>query len=272
LTGAKEIVQKMENTAREYDVPSWIMNLMAAWQGRIWLAEAKLDAVAQWAQERGLDIAGELTYIREMEVMVLARLLIAQGRLDEATKLLQRLLETVEPRGHTWREIEILSLQALASQAAGEPGRALTTLERALTLAEPGGLIRTFVDEGPPMARLLEQLQRRRVAVNYVTQILAAFETTDGVDPGIADAGIRAQTRQTTLDPLSALVEPLSERELKVLQLIAEGLTNQEVASRLFLSLNTVKAHTRNIYGKLGVHSRTQAVARARALGFLPFT
>jgi LuxR family maltose regulon positive regulatory protein len=122
------------------------------------------------------------------------------------------------------------------------------------------------------MARLLEQLQRRRVAVNYVTQILAAFETTDGVDAGIADAGIRAQTRQTTLDPLSALVEPLSERELKVLQLIAEGLTNQEVASRLFLSLNTVKAHTRNIYGKLGVHSRTQAVARARALGFLPFT
>jgi len=134
----------------ECDVPPWITNLMAARQARIWLAEDKLDATSQWAQERGLDVAGAPTYLREMEYMVLARRLIAQGRSDETTKLLQCLLETVEPRGHASREIEILVLQASASHAGGEPGRAMTTLERALTLAEPGGFIRTFVDEGPP--------------------------------------------------------------------------------------------------------------------------
>jgi ATP/maltotriose-dependent transcriptional regulator MalT len=107
---------------------------------------------------------------------------------------------------------------------------------------------------------------------DYTAKLLAACEMTD-----IADAGIRPQTTQATLGPSSvvgrpssALVEPLSERELEVIQLVAEGLTNREIASRLFLTLNTVKAHTRNIYGKLEVHSRTKAVARARALGILP--
>jgi LuxR family maltose regulon positive regulatory protein len=136
----------------------------------------------------------------------------------------------------------------------------MAVLKRALTLAEPAGFIRTFVDEGPPMARLLYEAVTRGIAPEYARRLLAAFPVAE---PERTDPS-RTQV------PESETVEPLSERELEVLQLIAEGLTNPEIASRLFLALNTVKAHTRNIYGKLNVHSRTGAVARARALGILP--
>jgi LuxR family maltose regulon positive regulatory protein len=112
------------------------------------------------------------------------------------------------------------------------------------------------------MARLLHEALTRGIAPDYARRLLSAFP--------IAETEQTAPS--TTQAPKSELVESLSERELEVLQLVAEGLTNPEIASRLFLSLNTVKAHTRNIYGKLGVHNRTQAVARARALGLLPST
>ena len=132
----------------------------------------------------------------------------------------------------------------------------------ALSLGEPEGYIRTFADRGPPMARLLYKAATRGIAPDYARRLLATFPIAEPeqTDPSKTQAS------------KPELVEPLSERELEVLQLIAEGLTNQEIASRLFLSLNTVKVHTRNIYGKLGAHSRTQAVARARALGVLPST
>jgi LuxR family maltose regulon positive regulatory protein len=138
----------------------------------------------------------------------------------------------------------------------------MTALEKALTLAEPGGFIRIFVDEGPPMARLLYEAASRGIAPEYVSRLLTAFPVAEPEQAGPSE----------TQTPEPDLIEPLSEREIEVLQLIAEGLTNREVASRLFLSLYTVKAHTHNIYGKLGVHNRTQAVGRARALGVLTST
>jgi LuxR family maltose regulon positive regulatory protein len=216
--------------------------------------------------ERRLDTNGESKLLHEIDFFLLfdyilyARILIAQGRLDETTRLLQRLLEAAEAGGRTSRVIEILILQALASQARGDTTRAMTTLEQALALAEPGGFIRIFVDEGPPMARLLYEAATRGIAPDYASRLLSAFPMAE---PEQTDPS-KTQT------PKSELVEPLSEREIEVLQLIAEGLTNQEVASRLFLALSTVKVHTRNIYGKLGVNNRTQSVARARALGILP--
>ena len=260
LTGAEELTQKMENIAGELNLASWTTDHMAAWQARIWLAQDRLDDASQWVIERGLDASGDPTYLHEIKYIALARILIAQGRLDETTRLLSRLLNAAEAGGHTSRVIEILMLQALALQTEEETIQAMNILERALALAEPRGFLRTFVDEGPPMARLLYEALSRGIAPDYVRRLLAAF-------PVIEPEQVSPPHAQT---PEVDLIEPLSERELDVLALLAEGLTNREIASRLYLALNTVKAHTGNIYGKLDVHNRTQAVARAQALGLLP--
>ena len=196
-------------------------------------------------------------YTENLTGSALSRVFIALGWLDEADALLMRLLEASETRGHTARLIEILILQASSSQNSGNIDRAVATLGRALALAETGGFIRIFVDEGPSMAHLLYEAVSRGIAPDYARSLLSAFPSEEP-----------QQTESSTSN--WAQMEPLSERELEVLPLIAEGLTNQEIGSRLFVSLNTIKVHTRNIYGKLAVHSRTQAVAKAIALGILP--
>jgi LuxR family maltose regulon positive regulatory protein len=152
-------------------------------------------------------------------------------------------------------------LQAAAYHAAGDEETAVRLLGEGLTLAEPGGFIRLFVDEGRPMAELLmrikdqvqPQVGRRMRA--YVGKLLAAFGEQ-----------INVHSSTPNSDPL---VEPLSKRELEVLQLIAQGLSNREIGEKLFLALSTVKGHNRNIYGKLAVQRRTEAVARARELGLV---
>jgi LuxR family maltose regulon positive regulatory protein len=184
---------------------------------------------------------------------------LARERWDEALGLLSRLLEAAEAGERTSKAIEILGLQAMAAQAKGDTSLALGAIENALTLAVPEGFVQTFVDEGPPMAHLLYEALGRGMEPEYVSRLLAAFPVAEP-EPA-ASAGSQPQE--------SDLIEPLSERELEVLQLVAEGLTNREIAARLFVSPNTVKGHTRNIYGKLAVHSRTQAIARATALGLL---
>jgi LuxR family maltose regulon positive regulatory protein len=258
IAGVEEVIRKMVNIGREYHLPPWISNRMAAWQGRIWLAYDNLDAASQWVDERGLDVNGKFTFQQEREYIVLARILITQDRQDEATRLLQRLLEAAKTSGHTSRTIEILILQALSLQAQGDDNKAMIRLKRALTHAKSGGYIRIFVDEGPPMEALLKKVKvEDKNLQEYVRKLLAAFSDKD--------------SRPSSLSPQS-LIEPLSEREIDVLQLVAEGLTNQEIASRLYLSLNTIKVHTRNIYSKLGVNNRTQAAARAKDLKILPPT
>ncbi len=188
-----------------------------------------------------------------------ARVHLAQGDPSAALAVLEPYRRRVEERAWADEQLRTMILQAVAFDALGERAKAVELLDAALSSAEPGGFIRIFVDEGAPMARLLREALSRGVHPEYVRRLLAAFPIDDGgraTSPATRVAGSR-------------LAEPLSLRELEVLPLIARGLTNQEIAARLYLSLHTVKAHARNIYAKLGVSSRTQAVARGRALGYL---
>jgi LuxR family maltose regulon positive regulatory protein len=190
-----------------------------------------------------------------MEYIPLARLYLAQGQLDDALALLEPLLPKVEEAGWMWFGLEILTLQAVAYQQRGDTNKALAALERALTLAKPEGFVRVFLDAGPSMAELLPKIAAQGIAVEYVGKLLDAFI-----------AGQEQDFTKFSSPPPSTLVEPLSQRELEVLQLIAAGLSNREIAEELIVAVSTVKTHIRNIYGKLDVSSRTQALVKARVL------
>jgi ATP/maltotriose-dependent transcriptional regulator MalT len=237
-----------------------------ALKARVYVRQGRLNKALDWVRERGLSVDDDLSYLREFEHMTLARVLIATYQQDhadrailEALGLLERLLQAAEASRRMGSVIEILVLQSLAYEARGNIPLALVSLERALTLAGPEAYFRLFVDECLPMARLLYEALARGIAPDYVRRLLASYSA--------AESQPQQSKRQNTN---FEFIEPLSEREREVLQFMVEGLTNQEIGSRLFLSRNTVKVHTRNIYGKLGVHNRTQAVIKARTLGLCP--
>lgn len=244
--------------------------LVDVMQARTWLARGDLDPVQEWAHRLGLldrppaEVFAEaarnasLNELFQAEYLAVVRLVLAQGQPERALEMLAFLQDLVEKRSFQRRIIEILALKARALHQKGDLDQALQELARALALAEPEGYQRTFVDEGEPMARLLYQAVARGISPEYAGRLLAALAQESPQAPPAGKA------------PAGDLVEPLSERELEVLGLIAEGLSNGEIASRLYISLSTVKGHTTNIFGKLGVKNRTQAVARARSLGLLP--
>ncbi len=257
LSGALALLEEAEGLYVENPVP--VVRPVAALKAKIWTVQGELDNAWAWAQAQGLSSADDLSYLQEFEHLTLARLLLAQYQrnwdaqaLNDASGLLARLRSTAEAGGRMGSVLEILLLQALAHAAQNDIPTALIPLKRALALAEPQGYVRRFVDEGPPMAALLQAALKEGITVPYVTRLLAAF----------GEVGKKTAVPQP-------LIDPLSERELEILALIATGLKNKEVAAQLLISLNTVLYHTKNIYGKLGVNKRILAVAKARELGLL---
>jgi LuxR family maltose regulon positive regulatory protein len=229
-----------------------------ATRARLWLRRGEVDRAQAWARERNLSAADELSYLREYEHITLARLLLARARaerdtagMDASLALLERLLAAAEDGGRGGSALELLVLLALAYQSRGNVPAAIDTLQRAVTLAQPEGYVRLFADEGPPMAALLKALAKRPAPPGYVRRLLAA-----------------ASTGQPVGTP-TALVDPLSERELDVLRLLATDLDGPAIARELSVSLNTMRTHTKNIYAKLGVTSRREAVRQAHELDLL---
>jgi len=187
-----------------------------------------------------------------------ARIHLAQGDTSAALAVLQSWRRQVEARGWQDERLKVLVLQAVALEAHGEQDQAVQLLCDALALAEPGGFIRLFVDEGKPMAHLLSEAEAIGVMPDSIGKLLAVCEAEE-----------QKRENNSYPPPAQPLIEPLSPRELEVLHLMAQGRSNQEISERLFLALSTVKGHNRNIFGKLQVQRRTEAVARARELGLL---
>ena len=259
LDKVEAVIERLERLDHESDVPAWLSKQVKTWQIRVWLAQDALDRAEKWLDQNPLDADGLPDLSQERENIACARILLAKENANEALKLLKQLLESAQDGGRTIRVIEIQILKSLCYQAQGDMNQAMNVLEHTLKLTKDAGFIRTFVDEGPAMGQLLYRAVEYQIVPDYVQRLLKAFPDSEPA-PMISS---------NTEDDDTPVFEALSERELEVLQLIAEGLTNPEIADRLFLSPHTIKVHTRNIYEKLYVHNRLQSVARARGLGIL---
>jgi LuxR family maltose regulon positive regulatory protein len=209
------------------------------------LRQGHLAAASQLAQTHDLPLSQ-------------ARVHLAQGDPASALAVLGPLRQRAEARSWQDNRLNAMVLQALAHQAQGDPDAAMHVLGDALALAEPGGFIRLFVDEGEPMAQLLDAAEASGLMPDYVGKLLAVFQVE------------KQRQQDLSYSPAGQdLAEPLSQREMEVLHLIAQGLSNGEISAKLFLALDTVKGHNRKIFSKLQVQRRTEAIARARELNLL---
>jgi LuxR family maltose regulon positive regulatory protein len=244
LDGAAALLAQADQTAR---LKNFVYRLpeIAAAQVPALLRQGKLEAAAQVAQ------AYELPSSQ-------AHVHLAQGNSSAALAILEPLRQQMEVKRWPDELLKVMVLQSLALYADGQRNQAVQVLSDALSLAEPGGFIRIFLDEGTPMLQLLSEASTQGIMTEYVSKLLAAFE-----------AEKQTSIDQARLPTAQPLIEPLSQRELEVLQLIAQGLSNDEIGKQLYLALDTVKGHNRRIFDKLQVQRRTEAVARARELGLL---
>jgi LuxR family maltose regulon positive regulatory protein len=288
--GARQAIQTAREIARNFDAMELDDLLVDVNQVRLWIAQGAPEAAMGWAEQRGLtgdaalDEVDKLArgphvpLVRAMEYVTLAQVYIARDRPVEALRVIKPMLQAMERAGWTTFVTQLMALQALALQARGDTNQAIAVLARTLSTAEPSGFVRLFIDEGQPMLTLLRQAISHGIATGYVAKLLAAFED-ETKDDGRKAKGRKLPDappssfvfRHSSLDvsEVAGLIEPLSERELEVLGLIAAGLSNREIADQLVVAISTVKTHINNIYRKLDVSKRTQAVARGRELGLL---
>lgn len=234
-------------------------------RARRWLEQGNLDAVQAWTAENRLGLDDKFSYHREAHYLMLARLYITKGNpADKALYLLERMVKQAEASQRNGSLIRALILQAVAFHKCNDDPKAANSLAWALSLAEPEQPVRVFADEGQPIALLLEKvldLQRKGqlpvpVSTAYVARLLAAMgKSTASPAPPVRTAG--------------HLADALSQRELEVLRLLADGMDSSEIAERLFIAVDTSRKHIKNIYSKLGVHSRWEALKHAEAYNLL---
>jgi LuxR family maltose regulon positive regulatory protein len=246
---------------------------------RIYLKQGRLSKAEKWVNEQGLSVDDELIYVREFEHIILARVLLAeyQNNRDEhlilkALRLLERLLKAAEEGKRISSMVRILMIQARVYHMLDSSSRAFEALERALTLAQPEGYFRIFVDEGKPLRALLldfrrsieKQPRHTHDLSEYVDKLLAASARSSAVPPGSSIPSIEKQNSK-----IQILVEPLSQRELAILRLLQTELSVPEIARELVIAASTVRSHTKSIYSKLGVNNRRAAVKRATELNLI---
>jgi LuxR family maltose regulon positive regulatory protein len=254
---ALSVVQKAESKRVEVQ--------LEAYRARLWLAQARMPAnqsalasAADWAEKYQYNQPDIGSYSEALAQITLTWVELAQGQTDQALTRLETLAKVAAAGGQIDNLINILGYQALAQAAQDDLDTAINTLSRAIGLAAPEGYVRTFVDHGPPMRQLLQHAAVRDLAPDYISSLLAAFSDSP-----------EDKQLQNSIPKIQALAEPLKERELSIVRLMAAGLSNREIAEELCLSINTVKWYTTHIYGKLNVKKRAEAVDRAHALGIL---
>jgi len=254
---AQNDLEAMFKTTREgYNVAAQVghESIHGAWlvalEAQAWLQQGNLPRVIQWAESTGFSAQDSPAYWLEYPYFTYIRLLIAQNRLAEASLLLQTIGETANQAGRIRKLISVRLLQAACHLDQANLDEAQELVKQAVELAQSGGYRRAFLDEGPPITRLLPAV--REVAPAFVDAILAAHTSPE--DSPVSDGG---------------LIDPLSQRELEVLGHVAAGHSNREIAVMLVVTVGTVKKHLNNIFSKMGVRSRTQAVAQAREIGLL---
>ena len=267
LDAALALLDEAEHRFVRTPVPD--VRPISAQRVRLWLAAGDLDSAVGWAADSGLLLDGNVRYLQEYALMTLARVHVAleeangrhsRGALDGTLDLLARLFEASQRGGRTRSAIEIALVQARAQEAVGNATLALAAMEQALALAEPEGFIGLFLDEGDAVAELLVRTGAHGIRPAFVRRISAGFEAArKRLEP----------ERSVVHDAEGAQLEPLTDREIEVLRLIEEGLSNHQICERLHRALSTVKGYNRSIFAKLEVERRTEAVARAREIGLL---
>jgi LuxR family transcriptional regulator, maltose regulon positive regulatory protein len=250
LEESQKAMRSAEQLADKHTLSPRQFILVNFYLARLWLALGNLERLTLFIQKSGLTIEDDIPSQREPEYVILLRALLSQGDYDASLALSKRLLQKAEASKRMGRVIEVLVLQSLIFQGIKDLDQALAVLKRALALAKPERYIRTFVDEGEPMVRLLHLARSRQIEMQYVTDLLKAIQKASGLKQ----------------PPPQLLNEPLTTREVEVLKFIEAGCSNQEIAEKLVISIATVKRHISNIYTKLDVKTRTQAIGIGKEL------
>ena len=262
LEGAWAAITAYEEIAISFNVPIMFLGT-AARKARLSLAQGDLAPMEEWARQYESFTEKDPAFLDEFSLITLARLRLAQSRITEANELLEQYRQDAEAAERMGSVIEILMLEALAFAGQGDQGRAMASLERALTLAEPEGYIRLFVDEGEPMRLLLldfQSIPKRKMSGGVDNESFRLLTYTDKLLAAFSQPALIENRKLETLS------ENLSEREQDILRLIAAGHSNQEIAAQLVLAQSTVKWYINSLYSKLGARSRTHAVALAKEL------